>query len=46
MNFESTEDDPKSQIYKELYEEYKYRLIDLRPYMIARPLTVFENDGL
>ena len=46
MNFESTEDDPKSSLYKDLYEKNMNKVVDLRPYMIARPVTVFENDGL
>jgi len=46
VNFESIEDDPKSPLYKDLHEKYMNKVVDLRPYMIARPVTVFENDGL
>ena len=46
VNFESTEEDPKSPLYKDLYEKNMNKVVDLRPYMIPRPVTVFENDCL
>lgn len=31
---------------KEISEQYATKSVDLRPYMVSRPHTVFENDGL
>jgi len=45
-NFHSTIPDIKSKQIKDLIQKNAEKIVDLRPYMVPRPFTVFENDQL
>lgn len=46
VNFHSSVPDIQDPIFTAINEQYGQKVIDLRPYMVARPFTVFENDPL
>merc|ERR1711988_1493650 len=46
VDFHSSKPDVTDQKVQQMAAQYAEKVIDLRPYMIARPFTVFENDPL
>ena len=46
VGFHSITPSAHTEEIKEISEQHASRVVDLRPYMVPRPYTVFENDGL
>jgi len=46
VDFHSYTDDINKKEYKNILEACSDKVIDLRPYMVPRPYSVFENDSI
>jgi hypothetical protein len=46
VDFHSSTLDINKKEYENIVENNPQKIVDLRPYMIPRPFTVFENDCL
>lgn len=45
VDFHSTCPDVHSKEFEQISRTHANKVIDLRPYMVPRPFTVFENDS-